>query len=129
MPSTEGDKARRELEMSRGAQIAQRAERLTLLQRYKLGKRMQVMVALPGHPLYEHVGQVNMYDVDGVRVFHENVSNDAFPSDALMATLALAIAATTGLDGLPPVEPTHKVPDRAYSAEMRARNAGRPDFA
>lgn len=123
----------RELEMQKGALVAQRAERLDILDRYTRSRKVGVMVALLGHALYKDTpgSQINLFYVGDVMVFSEDINSDVYPSPALMATLALAIGATSGFDGIPAPAPTHRVSEEAkrYNAELRARNQGRPDFA
>ena len=121
--------------MQRGRQVAQRAERRSVIARYEEGKKIKIMVPLPGHPKHEPEGRVNLYYVDEVLVFSENIYPPAsadyvHPSDALMATLALAIGATTGFDGIPAERPTHRISEdsKRYNAALRERNKGRPDF-
>lgn len=81
--------------------IAQRAKRHSDLDRYVAGKKVSVMVALLGHPQYEGHGRVNLFYVDGVKVASQNISDDDYPSEAVMATIALSVAATVGTDGIP----------------------------
>lgn len=112
--------------------MVQRAERLALLDRYVAGRKIRIMCTLPGNVLYEFGKNVDLFYVDDVLVFHEATNPESVhPSDALMATLALAIGATNGFGGIPAVEPTHEVSEggKRYNAELRARNAGRLDFA
>lgn len=124
---------RTEHEKQKGALVAQRAERLALLDRYTRSRKVGVMVALQGHALYKGTpgSQINLFYVGDVMVFSEDINSDVYPSPALMATLALAIGATSGFNGIPAPEPTHRVSEEAkrYNAELRARNQGRPDFA
>lgn len=125
-------------EMRRGRVIAERARRRSDLDRYVKGGKVQVKVALPGHALYKNthnrsgdtVGMVNLFYVDGVMVCHENTAEDEYPSERVMATLALAVGATVGFEGIPDPEPTHKVSAEAkeYNRQLRARNIHRQDM-
>lgn len=91
----------RQLEMDRGRQIAQRAKRQSDLSRLIEGKKVQVMCAMPGHMHYEDHGRVNLFDVAGVRVAHQNEADDDYPSEVVMAMIGIAVAATVGLEGVP----------------------------
>lgn len=87
-------------EMQRGQQIAQRAQRESDLQRFIAAKKVKVMVALPGHALYERTGRVNLFEVDGVRVASQNEQEDDYPSVTVMAFIQMAVSATVGYDGI-----------------------------
>lgn len=120
----------REQELERGRQVAARAQRRALLERYEKAPGVKVMVSLPGHRYYEPRGQVNIYHVDGVEVAHEQVASDDFPSDNLMAMLAMSIETTVGLAQVPATPPSHKISEetRAYHRQLRERNKGRSDI-
>lgn len=116
--------------MSRGRVVVARAERLALLERYSRGGKINIMVALPGHEFYENHGRVNLFYVDKVLVAHQNNDEEDYPSEVVMATLALAIGATTGFEGIPATAPTHRVSQAAkdYNAALAATNRNRPDM-
>lgn len=59
------------------------------------------MVALPGHQFYEPTGRVNLFEVGGVRVAHQNEAADDYPSEVVMATIQLAVGSTVGYEGVP----------------------------
>lgn len=92
------------LEMERGRIIGERRRRESDLHRLIEGKKVTVNVCLPGHVNYEPQGQVNIYYVEGVAVGHQNIIDDDFPREALMATIQLAVSATVGYDGVPSAE-------------------------
>lgn len=95
------------VEMERGRIIAQRAKRHDDLRRLIAGKKVKVMVVLPGHPDYIPSGSVCRFYVDGVCVGHQNEREDDYPGELLMATIHLAISATVGYAGVPSFEPAH----------------------
>lgn len=125
-------------ELERGRLIAGRAKRQSDLDRYVDGKKVKIMVALPGHPLYvdtkkdrqDRYGQTNLFYVDGVQIAHQNTADDDYPSEGVMAVIAMAVGATVGFDGIPEVRPTHHVSEesKSYAAALRAANKGRPDI-
>lgn len=91
-----------EIEMERGRIIAERAKRQDDLDRYVAGKKVAIMVALPGHRHYDQTAaRVNIIYVDDVEIGHENIAADDYPSEALMAKIALAVGATIGFEGIP----------------------------
>lgn len=90
------------MELERGRIIAQRARRMRDMDRYVAGKKVQINVALPGHPLYAP-GCVNMFYVGGVMVAHQNILEDDYPSEGVMAVVAVAVATSVGVEGIPPV--------------------------
>lgn len=92
---------RTEVEMERGRRIAERAKRQSDLSRFIKGKKVRVMVAMPGHPCYEPQGRVNLFYVDDVLIGHENEMSDEYPSETLMAKIQLSVGATVGYDGIP----------------------------
>lgn len=127
----------REIEMERGRVIADRARRLSDLERYVVAKKVKIMVALPGHPLHDTLydrstlrGHVNIFSVGGVQCCHENTAEDEYPSERVMATIALAVGATVGFDNIPPPQPTHRVSadGKAYNARLREANKHREDM-
>lgn len=85
---------RRALEIERGRVIGQRKQREQDLSRLVQGKKVQVNV--DGH---EH-----QFFVDGVAVAKQSMLADDYPGEGVMATILLAVGATVGTDGLPPVE-------------------------
>lgn len=99
--------------MERGRIIAQRAKRQSDLSRYIEGKKVSIMVALVGHQFWEDHGRVNLFYVDSVQIGHENEDADDYPSEGLMAVIAMAVSATVGFDGIPNAE--------TLDAETRAR--------
>ena len=112
---------RTEIEMERGRIIAERAKRQSDLSRYVEGKKVKVMVALPGHLHYEPHGRVNLFYVADAFLGHENEMTDDYPSEGLMARIALAVAATVGFEGIPSAT--------TLDAETRARrNAYRDQY-
>jgi hypothetical protein len=100
---TRSAQERRKQEVERGRLVAARAQRASDLDRYVAGKKVKIMVALPGHPYYVAFApaRVNIFYVDGIDIGHENVAADNYPSEALMAKIALAVGATVGMDGIP----------------------------
>lgn len=121
----------REEELARGRAMASRAERLALIERYGLAKKLKIMIALPGHTFYRAEGDVYMqlFFVDEVMVAHANRNDPDYPSDALMATLALAIdAAAGGVRDLPPLPPTHHVSKEAKEYNQRLAEINRERF-
>lgn len=92
---------RTQLEMERGRVIADRARRESDLNRLVEGKKVKVMVALPGHAYYEPHGRVNLFYVEKVLVAHQNLQEDDYPNEVVMATIQLAVSATVGYDGVP----------------------------
>lgn len=81
--------------------ISERATRQDHLARYVAGKKVKVMVAMSGHKFYQNHGRVNIFYVDGVVIGHANEDEDDYPSEGLMATVALAVNATVGAEGIP----------------------------
>lgn len=114
---------RRDLEMERGRHIAGRAKRQTDLARYIQGMKVKIMVAMPGHAFYENKGRVNLFYVDEVCVAHQNEMDDDYPSEGVMAVLALSVGATVGFEGIPPAE-TLDAQIRARRNEYRDRHLG-----
>lgn len=92
---------RTQLEMERGRVIADRARRESDLNRLVKGKKVKIMVALPGHAYYEPNGRVNLFFVEKVLVAHQNLQEDDYPNEVVMATIQLAVSATVGYDGVP----------------------------
>lgn len=117
--------SRRKQEMERGRIIAGRAKRQSDLSRYIEGKKVKVMVALPGHPYYEPHGRVDIFYVDNVEIGHENQDSDEYPSETVMAKIALAVGATVGFDGIPSsttIDPATRKRRDEYRARLgRAR--------
>lgn len=89
------------LECERGRIISERAKRQSDLSRYVEGKKVKVMVALAGHVKWEDRGRVNLFYVDDVFVGSQQEADDDYPCEALMATIALAVGATVGFEGIP----------------------------
>jgi hypothetical protein len=89
--------------MERGRNIAERAKRHSDLHRLQEGKKVKVMVALPGHAYYEPTGRVNLFYVEDVQVAHQNELADDYPSEPVMAMIQLAVSATVGYEGVPDV--------------------------
>lgn len=104
---------RRQQEMERGRQIAERARRADDLSRYKACCKVGVMNALKGHAYWHPQGCVDIFYVDGVEVAHQNEIDDDFPSETVMATIALAVGATVGFEGIPSAESGIDPADRA----------------
>lgn len=113
------------LELERGRIIAERARRSSELLRFKVGGKLKWDVALEGHPLYEPKGQVNLFIVDDVQVAHQNVMDDDYPSEAVYATVVMAINATVGTEGVP--GPDYELSDEEKDAAAR-RNAYRDQY-
>lgn len=109
--------SRTALELERGRIIAQRAQRQRDLTRYEKGGKVKVMVAMNGHENYEPRGQVNLFYVAGVKVAHQNIIDDDYPSEGVMAFIALAVGVTVGTEGIPPV--MDDSPDAAAARERR----------
>lgn len=107
--------------MDRGRQIAERAKRMDDLSRYKTAKKVAVMCALPGHPYYQPFGCVDIFYVDDVAVAHQNQVDDDFPSEVVMATIAMAVSCTVGLEGIPDAQSGIDPADRKRRDEYRAR--------
>lgn len=101
MPGPGDRDERTKLEMERGRIIAERAKRQSDLSRYIEGKKVKVQCALPGHPYYEPHGRVNIFYVDNVDIAHQNEDADDYPSETVMAKVALAVGATVGMEGIP----------------------------
>jgi len=102
-------------ELERGRVIAGRAKRNSDLDRYVAGKKIKVMCAMPGHPLWENRGRVNLFylndgDADGTQpmLAHQNIMDDDYPSEAVMATIAMVVGATIGTEGIPGAETIDK---------------------
>lgn len=121
---------RTELEQSRGRQIAGRAKRESDLQRYIQGGKIRVMVALPGHEHYEDKGRVNLFylndgDADGTQplLAHQNMMADDYPSEVVVATIAMVVGATIGTEGIPAAE-TIDPEVRARRNQYRDRHLG-----
>lgn len=114
---------RREMEMDRGRIIAGRAKRETDLSRLVEGKKVEVFCALPGHEHYQDHGRVNLFKVDGVIVAAQNIVDDDYPNETVMATLMLAVSATVGYDGVPSAETISKE-ERNRRNEYRDRYLG-----
>lgn len=91
-------------EMERGRIIGERKKREDDLARLVQGKKVQIMVALPGHAYYQPKGRVNIFRVDGVEIAHQNEIDDDYPSEPVMAIIQLAVSATVGYDGVPSAE-------------------------
>lgn len=89
--------------MERGRIIAARATRERDLARYVAGKKVKVTVALSGHALWVDRGRVKLFYVDGVQIAHQNQLDDDYPSEGVMAVIAMAVNATVGTEGIPPV--------------------------
>lgn len=107
--------------MERGRTIAGRAKRESDLYRYVQGKKVKIMVALPGHPFYEPTGRVNLFYVDDVMIGHEQVAGDEYPSEGLMAVIAMAVGATVGFDGIPhaeTIDPAVRAQRNVYRDQM-----------
>lgn len=110
------------LEMERGRIIAQRKQRESDLSRLVEGKKVKIMVAMPGHAYWEDRGRVNLFYVDDVQIGHQNEMDDDYPSELIMATIQLAVSATVGYEGVPSA--TTIDPDtRARRDEYRLRMA------
>lgn len=128
---------RKEAELLRGRVIAERAKRRSDLARYVEGGKVKIMVALPGHPHYDSdrdrqgaIGRMNLFLVDDVQIAHESTTADEYPSEAVMAGIALAVGATVGFEGIPDPQPTHAVSAaaKAYNARLAQANKNRTDF-
>lgn len=110
------------IEMERGRIIAERRKRESDLSRLVEGKKVKIMVALPGHAYYETRGRVNIFKVEDVEVCHQNEMADDYPSEFTMAALQLAVSATVGYEGVPSAE-TIDPETRARRDEYRLRMA------
>lgn len=110
------------LELERGRVIGMRKMRENHLARYVHAGKVKVLTALQGHALWEPRGQVNIFSVDGVVIGAQNVLDDDYPSEAIMAKIALAVAATVGTEGIP--GPDYELTEQEKAAAAR-RNAYR----
>lgn len=111
------------LEMERGRIIAGRAKRHSDLTRYMSAKKVQVVCASPGHPLYApgpSLGEVHLFYVNGVQIGHECTWQDDYPSEAIIAKIALCVGATVGFEGIKP-EMTIDKADRQRMDHYRDR--------
>ncbi len=88
------------------------------VERYVAGNKLKLMVALQGHAHYSPVGQVTLFEVDGVTCAHQNLLDDDYPSELVMASIALAVGATLGTEGIPG-------PDYALTDEQKENVARR----
>jgi hypothetical protein len=108
--------------MERGRQIAGRAKRSDDLDRYVAGGK--VVRQFARH--YHHRPCVVNFEVAGVCVADGvDTTADDYPSEYLMATLALAIGATVGFDGIPGgpdsgIEPAERMRRDEYNMRLRA---------
>lgn len=112
---------RTRIEMERGRVIAERKKRESDLSRLKEGKKVKIMVAIHGHAYYEPRGQVNIFYVEDVEVCHQNVADDDYPNEFVMATIQLAVSATVGYDGVPneeTIDPVVRAQRDAYRNRM-----------
>lgn len=89
------------LEIERGRIIGERKKRESDLTRLVEGKKVKIMCALHGHAYYEPHGCVNIFYVEGVDIGHQNIVEDDYPSEAVMAVIGLAVGATVGYEGVP----------------------------
>lgn len=82
------------LEQERGRTIAQRAQRERDLNRYISGGKVQVEREIPSNTLFF---------VAGVQIASQSILDDDYPSEGVMAIIGMAVNATVGTDGIPPV--------------------------
>lgn len=82
------------LEQERGRIIAQRAQRERDLNRYISGGKVQVEREIPSNTLFF---------VAGVQIASQSILDDDYPSEGVMAIIGMAVNATVGTDGIPPV--------------------------
>lgn len=111
------------LEMERGRIIGERKQRNSDLDRFVLGKKVAINVALPGHAFYEDKGQVNLFYVEGMCVGRQNIIDDDYPSELVMAKIQLAVSATVGYEGVPSAQ-TIDPETRSRRDEYRDRYLG-----
>lgn len=91
------------LEMERGRIIAGRAKRHSDLTRYMAARKVTIVCASPGNPVYQRgpsLGETHLFFVNGVQIAHEYTWQDDYPSEALMAKIAMCVAATVGFEGI-----------------------------
>ena len=128
MPEPKPISERTRLEIERGRVIAGRAKRHSDLDRYVAGKKISVMVALPGHALYEPKGRVNLFYLYGktkdvALIAHQNIIDDDYPSEAVMSAIALVVGATLGTEGIPDAQTIDPI-TRARRNEYRDKHLG-----
>lgn len=101
-------------EMERGRSIAERNIRSALLTRYiHSGK----VISEPCT-----AGPIIRFRVYGEIVTSQDAFDDDYPSETVMATLALAIGATTGFDGIPAAPATINPEERRRRDEYRQKH-------
>lgn len=104
----------REQEIERGRVISARAQRVLLLDRYVAGRKVLAYADI------EAGCTVHEFIVAGVVIGREAFGGEDYPSEALMAKIALAVAATVGTEGIPPAQTIDPI-IRAQRDEYRAR--------
>jgi hypothetical protein len=106
------------LELERGRIIAERKQRESDLSRLIKAKKVKFEASNdPDHP------PTQVFYVAGVEVGRQNLIDDDYPSEAIMATILLAVHLTVGMEGVAPEEET--APEvRAYRNAYRDRYLG-----
>jgi hypothetical protein len=120
---------RRQLEMDRGRAIAGRAKRNSDLRRYIKGKKVKLVARATGHPEYAGYNRINEFWVADVKIAEQAEHEDDYPSEGVMAVIALSVAATEGTDGIPSsetIDPAERRRRDEYRRQM-GRNLARSE--
>lgn len=66
-------------------------------------RKVKLVCASPGHPLYTpgpSLGEVHLFYVNDVMIGHQCTWQDDYPSEMIMAKIALCVGATLGFEGI-----------------------------